>query len=360
MGYKKVTPAELNLPESLPLPKRKDWGIGMVGFGGIARGAHIPAYNEVGWQVIAIADPDPNARKEAKERFKIERVYENYAELIADDAVEVIDLCTQPTIRQDVVLTAANAGKHLITEKPFGTTIEECTRMVEAAERAKIKIAVHQNYRWMRMNYLAHYIIDEGIIGKPFFASIEIFGRQDVDLAEHPFYSKCDDFLTVQWNNHLADLLRYWTGADAIRVFARTGRMMDQNFNSDNLLIAIADFGNGLTGHILHSELLRSSLGGVQCRIDGDKGSITFDFHSNLILDISGKETCELDLSGSSFVNSHAGSMGDFLIAIEEDKESSVSGKRNLATIKTVIAEDKSAKLGGKWVICSDTTEAKA
>jgi predicted dehydrogenase len=359
MEYTKITPSELGIPESISLPKRKDWRIGIVGFGGIARGAHAPAYKEAGFPIVAIADPDPNAQKEAKERFGIKRTYTDYRDLIADDEVEVIDLCTQPTIREDVVLTSANAKKHLITEKPFGTTIEECQRMVGAAEKAGIKLAVHQNYRWMRMNYLAHHIVERGLIGDPFFASIEIFGRQDVDLAKHSFYARCEDFLTIQWNNHLADLLRYWTGMDAIRVFARTRRMMGQNFISDNLLVAIADFGDGLTGHILHTELLRSSLGGVECRIDGSKGSMTFDFNSSLILDsnVLGKGHCQLDLSGSNFVSSHAGSMSDFLIAIEEDKEPSVSGRRNLATIQTVIAEDKSAKLGGKWVLCSNDTE---
>jgi len=97
---------------------------------------------------------------------------------------------------------------------------------------------------------------------------------------------------------------------------------------------------------------LRSSLGGVQCRIDGDKGSMTFDFHNNMILSLSGKETYSVDLTDTKFVSSHAGSMADFLIAIENDKEPSVSGKRNLATIKTIIAEDKSTKLGGRWVMC--------
>ena len=101
------------------------------------------------------------------------------------------------------------------------------------------------------MNYLAHHIIKGGFIGEPFFVSVEIFGRQDVDLVGHTFYAQCDDFLTVQWDNHLADLLRYWTGRDAERVFARTGRMTGQNFKSDNLLVVVADFGAGLTGHIL-------------------------------------------------------------------------------------------------------------
>ncbi len=356
-----ITPRELDIPESIPLPKRKNWRIGIVGFGGIARGAHAPAYRDAGWSILAVADPDANAQKDAREKFGIQRIYTDYQELITDDDIEVIDLCTQPTLREEVVLAAAEVGKHLITEKPFGVTIEECTRMVEATDRAGIKLAVHQNYRWMKMNYLAHHIIKKGFIGNPFFASIEIFGQQDVGLAKHPFYSQCDDFLTVQWDNHLADLLRYWTGGDAVRVFAHTGRMKGQNFMSDNLLVVVADFGEGLTGHLLHSELLRSSLGGVQCRVDGNKGSLTFDFDNTLMLESSilGKGTLTLDTSGLSFVSSHCGSMGDFLMAIEEDREPLVSGRRNLSTIRTILAEDESAKSGGRWVLCSEMEVGK-
>jgi predicted dehydrogenase len=355
MEYISVTPNELGIPESIPLPRRKDWRIGMVGFGSIARGGHAPAYQDIGWSIVAVADPEPNAQEAAREKFGVQRIYADYRELIADDEVEVVDLLTQPTLRKEVVLAAADAGKPVITEKPFGMTIEECTRMVEAADSAGIKLAVHQNYRWMKMNYLAYHIINRGLIGDPFFASIEIFGQQDVGLARHAFYSQCDNFLTVQWDNHLADLLRYWTGRDAIRVFARTGRMKDQNFVSDNLLVVVADFGEGLTGHILHSELLRSSLGGVQCRVDGSKGSLTFDFGSRLILESSvlGKGARMLDTSGSKFVSSFAGSMGDFLMAIEQDTEPMVSGQRNLSTIRTILAEDESARSRGQWVRCS-------
>ena len=142
----RVTPSELSIPDSIPLPKRKDWRIGIVGLGSIAQGAHAPAYQEAGWSVVAIADPEANAQKAAQERFGIQRIYADYQELIADDAVEVIDLCTQPVLREEVVLAAANAGKHIITEKPFGMTIEECRRMVEAADRANIKLAVQAVY----------------------------------------------------------------------------------------------------------------------------------------------------------------------------------------------------------------------
>jgi len=346
-----TTPAVLGLPETIPLPKRTDWRIGMVGFGGIARGAHLPAYKSAGWQVTAVADPDPAARKKAEESG-IPRVYDDYHDLIADESVEVIDLCTHPTIREEVVQAAADAGKHLITEKPLAGIMDECLRMVDIAESAGIKLAVHQNYRWMKMNFLAHHIIARGLIGEPFFAEVEILGTQDVDLAGHPFYSKCEDFLTIQWDNHLADLLRYWTGKSAHRVLARTARMKGQNFTSDNWLAVIADFGEGLTGHILHTELLRSSLGGVRCRVDGSVGSVVFDFHDTLRLESKLLVEGVHEIKGSEFVfpSSWCGTMGDFLIAIEEDREPLVSARRNLATMRTILGEEESARSGSRWV----------
>jgi len=354
MAVIKTTPSELGLPDAIPLPKRADWRIGIIGFGGIARHAHLHSYESVGWPVVAVADPDPDARRAAKEA-SISNVYADYNDLIRDDSVEVIDLCTQPTVREEVIRAAAEAGKHLIVEKPLAVTIDECLRMVEIAQSAGIKLAVHQNYRWMKMNFLAHHIIARGLIGEPFFAAVEVLGQQDVGLAGHPYYSTCEGFLTVQWDNHLADLLRYWTGSSARRVLARTARMNGQNFVSDNWLAVIADLGDGLTGHILHTELLRSSLGGTRCRVDGSKGSIVFDFDKTLRLQSQdlGDDVYEIDGCDLTFRGSWCGTMGDLLISIEEDREPLVSARRNLGTIHTILAEEESARQGSVWVSCT-------
>ena len=156
-------------------------------------------------------------------------------------------------VREEVLRAAVDAGKPIISEKPLTQDLAEGERMVEYAGGSNVPFAVHQNYRWMTMNFLAAHIVRKGLIGEPFFAGIEIYSRQDVELKDHHFYSICDNFLTVQWDNHLSDLLRYYTGHDPVRVFARSGRSKGQHFRSDNLLTVITDFGEGLTGHVLHS-----------------------------------------------------------------------------------------------------------
>lgn len=349
---KKITPRELGIPDEIPRPKRDDWRIGIVGYGGIA-GAHAPAYREAGWQIVAVADPDPKARQSAADTIPGVCLYENYEDLVADANVEVVSLLTQPTLRAPVVEAAFRAGKPLLTEKPFATSIEECERMAALSEEYGLPLAVSQNFRWYGANFLARGIVEKGLIGTPFYAAIEIQGRQDVDLAAHPFYSQCEDFLTVQWNNHLADLLRHWLDTDPLRVIASTRRMKGQNFKSDNLFFSIADYGEGTTGHIVHSELLRSDLGCTRCRVDGDAGSIVFDLYKTELTihsEQTGDEPCEIDLGGRQLASSFSGPMGDLLISIEDGCEPMTSARRNLATMRHVLAEDRSAKDGGVWI----------
>ena len=154
-------------------------------------------------------------------------------------------------------------------------------------------------------------------------------------------------------NIHLVDLQRYWTGRDAKRVLAWTRRMVGQNFSSDNLLVSVADYGGGLTGHVLHSELLRSSATLTNCRIDGDDGSLVFDLYGDRLRLQSGQlgqAVYSLDSSGERQLSSFCGPMADLLLSIEEGREPHVSARRNLSTVRHTLAEVKSAQAGGLWV----------
>jgi predicted dehydrogenase len=347
-----MTASELGIPEAIPLPERRDWGIGLVGFGGIA-GAHVPACTAAGFRIVAVADPAPAARERAAKAIDGVRLYEDYQQLVDDDEVEVVSLLTQPTLREPVIAAAARAGKPIQTEKPLGTDLDTCRRMVATAEKAGIRFAVSQNYRWAGANFFARHIIAKGLIGTPFYASIEILGSQDEDLKEHPFYARCEDFLTVQWNTHMVDLIRYWTDRDATRVFSRTRRSPGQHFVSDNLLMSIYEYGDGLTGHILHSELLRRGPRGATCRVDGDEGSVVFHMSGNELTLHSrqlGDQAIELDMKSKPLASSFVGPMADLLISTEQNRQPQVSARSNLATIAQVLAEHRSAKSGGVWV----------
>lgn len=347
-----ITPQELGIPAAIPLPKRQDWRIGLVGFGGISH-AHVPAYRWAGWNIVAVADPSPQAQQRARESLPQARVYPDYQSLLADDNVEVVALLTQPTLRLPVVREAARFGRPLLIEKPLANTLEEAEQIVEVAREHNLKVAVSQNYRWDKANFFARHLIEQGFVGEVFFASIEIFGTQDRDLGDHDYYANCEDFLTVQWNTHLADLLQFWSGQTPRRRWTLTRRSRAQNFRSDNLLISAVEFDEGMTGHILHSELTRSGATGNPCRIDGSAGSLIFPMSGDHIEIHSAKlgaQPLKLDLSSLQLAPSMAGSMGDLLIALETGREPSVSASRNLHTLRAVLDDHSSALQGGVWL----------
>jgi predicted dehydrogenase len=346
------TLAELGLPTNIPLPRRRDWRLGVIGLGGIS-GAHLPAYREAGWRVVAGCDIDPARRAEAQARHGVEKVSADFLDVIHDPEVEVISLLTQPNIREEVVAACAAAGKPVQVEKPLANDVATAERMVALAQRAGIALGVSQNYRWFPACFAASGLISGGWIGKPYLATIEIHGTQDDDLATHPFYAACTDFLTVQWNTHLADLIRGWMGADPVRVLARTSRREGQNFRSDNLLVSVIDYGRGGTGTVLHSELHRGGLASNRVRIEGDSGTLEFPlWHDQLTVRSNrlGKEPVQVQVRPEGFLPSMCGPMADFLRSIEERREPTVSGRRNLATLRQVLAEQQSSLAGGTWI----------
>lgn len=347
-----VTLAELGLPAQLPLPKRQDWGIGMVGYGGFGAGSHAPAYRQLGWNIVAVCDPSPQAQTRAREDG-VPFITGELEEFLHHPGLEVVDLQTQPNLRPAIVTAAAACGLPIATAKPLGLSWDDCQSLAATARSHGTRFSVHQNYRWMPAPYAARALVDAGLLGTLHHASIEHFGDQDRSLAGHPYYSVVEDFITVQWNNHFVDLLRFWTGHDAHRVWTRTGRAANQNFVGDNLLHSLHDFGPGLTGHIIHSELLRSGLQGSVCRLDGDLGSVTFgiwDRTLHLQCEATGPDPVELDVSPLARVESVAASMANLLIALEEGHEPMVTADGNLPTMATVFAEYTSAQRGGEWV----------
>jgi predicted dehydrogenase len=350
---KAITLQELGVAAEIPLPVRRDWRIGLVGFGGIAIWSHVPAYQKAGWNIVAVADPSEGAQEKAREMLPEARIYSDYTQLLQETEVDAVALLTQPVLRLPVVQVAAKFGRPVLIEKPLANTLEEAQQIVQLGEEHSLPIAVSQNYRWDGANFFARQLVEQGYVGEMHFASIEIFGTQDRDLAGHSFYSQCDDFMTVQWNTHLADLLQFWSGAVPQRRWTVTRRSSGQNFKSNGLLFSVIELGDNLTGHILHSELVRSGATGAMCRIDGSEGSLVFPMSGDYVEIYSSRldnEPARLDLSTLNLAHSMAGSMGDLLLSIEQKREPSVSARRNLATLNAVFSDQKSSEQGGAWL----------
>src|SRR5581483_2402851 len=145
----------------------KQFNIAVVGCGNVSR-MHFEAYlgHPERIRVVAACDPDVRHLNEARSKYGFAQGFTSLEEMIAQAEWEVAVVCTPTPIRARVIDTLASAGKHIFVEKPFADSYHDALHMVEACERAGVRIAVNQNFRYHYPFEKARSLISQGAIGR--------------------------------------------------------------------------------------------------------------------------------------------------------------------------------------------------
>lgn len=128
------------------------------------------------FKVVAICDLNEQRMAAVGDEFGIERRATSFAELLADDTIDIIDICTPPGIHLEQVVAALAAGKHVVCEKPLTGSLAAVDTIMEAEKTAKGVLMPIFQYRYGDGIQKAKRIIDAGIAGKPYTASVETSG----------------------------------------------------------------------------------------------------------------------------------------------------------------------------------------
>ncbi len=136
--------------------------VAFCGAGGIVRGNHLPSLKARAdrYTVVGLYDIDP-ARSAALAGSKY-KAYGTYAELLADDQVDLVVVATKPlTTHYPAVKQALEAGKHVVVEKPMAHSAEACDELIDLAKAKGLILTIHHNRR-LDLDFLA--LLD--ILGK--------------------------------------------------------------------------------------------------------------------------------------------------------------------------------------------------
>jgi D-xylose 1-dehydrogenase (NADP+, D-xylono-1,5-lactone-forming) len=145
--------------------RRLQWGI--IGSAGIAKKSVIPGIqaSEKG-AVAAIASRSLDSAKETAEKFGIPKAYGSYEELLADDSIDAVYIPLPNHLHKEWTIRAAEAGKHVLCEKPIALTAQEAEEMAEACEKANVVLAEAFMYRYHPRWERIREIIESGEIGE--------------------------------------------------------------------------------------------------------------------------------------------------------------------------------------------------
>ncbi|HMO57985.1 MAG TPA: Gfo/Idh/MocA family oxidoreductase, partial [Roseiflexaceae bacterium] len=156
------------------LPARHNHGIAIVGCGGIVNYAHLPAYRANQLNILGCFDVDHDAARKTAAAHAIPRVYASLDEILADQAVEIVDIAVPAWHQREIALRALAAGKHLLCQKPLAEDLADARVIATAGQRAGRKVAVNQQMRWSAGIAAARDLVAHGLIGTPTDAQIQV------------------------------------------------------------------------------------------------------------------------------------------------------------------------------------------
>src|SRR6476620_11827001 len=161
-----------------PLPDRKDFRIGILGAGFIVNDCHLVAYRKAGFNPAAIASRNVKHAAEVAKHHHIPKVYASYDELLDDPSLEVLDIAVPPNAQLALIKAACarKTAKGILAQKPLGMNYAEAIEAVAACGEAGITLAVNQNMRCDQSVRAAKTLLENGTIGEPVFATIDMRG----------------------------------------------------------------------------------------------------------------------------------------------------------------------------------------
>jgi predicted dehydrogenase len=143
--------------------------LGLIGCGWIVERGHAPALRQVeGVEVVATADPAGDRASRLGHGFHLGPgdCYTDYTALLERPDVEAVIVATPPVTHREIVTMAAQAGKHVLCEKPLATTLVDADAMIEVCRRHGVILAIVHNYLYFPETIKARELIAQGAIGE--------------------------------------------------------------------------------------------------------------------------------------------------------------------------------------------------
>jgi len=261
-------------------------GVGMLGYAFMGK-AHSNAFKKIAYmtwppplepRLVGIAGRDEEAVGEAAQRYGYEYATTDWHELIADDRIGLFDNGGPNALHAEPTIAAAEAGKHVVCEKPLGRDAEESYDIWRRVAATGVKHLCAFNYRFVPAVRLAREMIEAGELGE-----IRHFrGRYLQDWGDDPsldtwrFHAdEAGSGALGDLGAHVVDLARYLVG-DLASVSALVKTFLPDR-QVDDAIEAAVEFENGAVGTIESTRLALGRRNAFQWEINGSKGSLAFD-----------------------------------------------------------------------------------
>ena len=305
----------------------------------------------------AICDIDREKLEKAGEEYGVTDLYTDYKEMLKDDTIDAVVVCTPDQLHREMTINALESGKHVLCEKPMALSLDDCLAMMEAEKRTGKKLMVGQICRYTPGFIAAKKLVDEGAIGDLFFVESEYAHDYSKIGGAGNWRRTPERHGFLGGGCHAVDLLR-WIAGNPTEVFAYANRKMLTDWPVDDATISVMKFPNDVIGKVFVSIGCKRNYT-MRTVLYGSKGTIICDNTSpelTLFQVTEDKDEFTKPIMIPVQINNHNtfGELDEFADLIKNDLPVKMTGKEGASTVVASLAAVESARTGAPVKISYD------
>jgi predicted dehydrogenase len=323
-------------------------GFGIVG-GGMIGAVQAAAIQQIsGAKLVAVCGRDVTRTAEFAAKLGC-TAYTDYERFLQHPGLQIVNICTPSGTHADLGIRAAEAGKHVLTEKPIEINLERADALIEACDRAGVKLGVIFQSRFLPAVQRIKQAVDEGR-----------FGELMLGDALVKWYRASEYYAPGTWRGtlkmdgggslinqaiHTVDLLR-WIMGPAESAFAMKAALRYPHIEAEDTLVGTVKFQNGALGVV---QATTSAKPGFKRRLEisGERGTVILDGDAISVWAIDGEDSnlgeAEQLTDGSANPaaisnEGHRRQIEDMMQAVIENRAPMIDGREGRKSLELVVA----------------------
>ncbi len=346
--------------------------VGIVGAGVIGQ-VHAGALEDiVNATVVAVAEPREEVGRALADKYGA-RWFASFTEMLAVPEIDLVILGTPSGLHPEQTILAAQAGKHVITEKPMAITHDGATRMIDAVDRAGVKLAVIFQNRLSRDVYRVRRAIEAGRIGKPVLGSASVYWHRNQEYYDanggwRGTWALDGGGASMNQSIHTIDMLQWLLGGIAsVQAHIAT---LNHQIEAEDAASASVRFHSGAVGTILVTTAAQKDYP-TRVEIIGTEGRVTLENNVVTLFEGNGElsddllSECDLELVREwkpveAFGEGHRRQLRLIFNALAAGQEPPVSGREARRAVDVILGIYESARTGARIDLIDSGSEGNS
>lgn len=320
----------------------------LVGCGHIST-AHLETWDKMpDVSIVALVDTDENRARAQATRFGIEDTFSGLVTALSRTDADFVDVATPPDTHLDLTRICAKAGVHILCQKPLAPTLREVDEMIQIAGSAGVHLVANENMRFQPWYRKMKALLDEGRIGRPFYARIDARSRATLPTAnfgEQPYFASMPRLVIYEMATHFFDTMRFLFG-EPETLTAALGTASEEIAGEDHAtvmmqyadLIALVD----VSWASVPTYQTESSVGWAIATVEGRLGTMQLSMDGKLRV-ITDRGTETIEFGGEAVTAGFENMQRHFIACLTKGIECETSGREYAKTMELVFASYISA-----------------